>query len=344
MRQTTRLDSLMLAKSNKRDEFYTKLEDIEAEVFHYSKHFRNKTVYLNCDDPRYSNFFRFFVNEFYTLGLKAVIASGLDQSVQRDNAQPLTNGVWAEYIGKEDCPESLLPGKAVLRRLTDTGDFRGLASRHLLDRADIVVTNPPFSLFHEYFSLLIESQKSFLILGNMNAVTYPEVFPRFKDGTVWYGCSIHSGDREFLVPSNYPLEAAGCRVDESGNRFIRVKGVRWFTNMRPDVTVPFMTLKQSFHAYRYPEYANYSAIEVGRTANIPADYYGEMGVPISFLDHYNPNQFEIVGSSNTLARPMKDIADPGTYQTGGPRFYLQCEDGSYRRMYERIVIKRRQDN
>ncbi len=342
MEQNARTADFEKAKRSKKDEFYTKLEDIQAEIPYYAKHFAGKVVYLNCDDPRYSNFFKYFVDEFHNLQLKAVIASGFEGLQQGLLGETCAKGVWADYYGEEQDPLSSLPGKAKLRAMDDTGDFRGEEARSLLERADIVVTNPPFSQFRDYFSMLVESDKKFIVLGNMNAVTYVEVFPLFQNDTVWFGPSIHSGDREFLVPQSYPLKASSSRVDENGNRYIRVKGVRWFTNLQPNVELPLMEMHHRYEESSYPEYVNYPAIDVSKTALIPSDFYGEMGVPISFMDHYNKEQFEIVGSSNSLARPMRDYAAPGSFQSGGPRFYLRREDGSYRRMYERIVIKRRE--
>ena len=181
-----------------------------------------------------------------------------------------------------------------------------------------MVTNPPFSLFREYVAQLVKFDKEFVIIGNMNAVTYKEIFPLFQNNQMWYGPSIRSGDREFRVPTDYPIKAAGSRSDEYGNNYIRVKGVRWFTNL------------------------DYPAIEVGKTMDIPFNYNDAMGVPITFLDKYNPDQFEILGSSKTLGQPMSQIAEKGTYQQGGPRFYLPKGDGTYRRMYERIVIRKKQ--
>lgn len=341
MIQGTRTADFEKAKRSKKDEFYTTLEDIQAELKHYTRHFTGKVVYLNCDDPRYSNFFRYFVEEFHRLGLKAVIASGFEGVEQGLPGEAVSRGVWAEYKGEVQDPLSNLPGKAKLRIMNGSGDFRGEESLKLLDRADVVVTNPPFSQFRDYFSQLVNAHKDFVILANMNAVTYVEVFPYFQNNSVWYGPSIHSGDREFLVPQDYPLEANNCRVDESGNRYIRVKGVRWFTNLLADAKASEMTFTCDYHDESYPSYVNYPAIEVGKITRIPKDYFGDMGVPITFMDYYNREEFEIIGSSNTLALPMKDFAEPGTFQPGGPRFYLSREDGSYRRMYERIVIRRR---
>jgi hypothetical protein len=235
--------------------------------------------------------------------------------------------------------------------LQGDGDFRSAECIELLKQADIVVTNPPFSLFREYVAQLTEYGKKFCIIGNMNAITYKETFPLIKDNRMWLGQSISSGDREFQVPDSYPLEAAGWRVDEQGRKFIRVKGVRWFTNLdhgRRHQPLQLMTMIDNLKFNKkmkdktvYDKYVNYNAIEVPFTDAIPSDYSGELGVPISFLDKYSPEQFEIVGISLSLAKPMSEIAEKGTYQQGGRRFYIANDDGTYNRLYDRIVIKHR---
>jgi len=211
----------------------------------------------------------------------------------------------------------------------------------LLKQTDIVVTNPPFSLFREYLGQLVKYKKKFLIIGNQNAITYKEVFKLIQENLTWLGPSIHSGDREFGIPDHYPLNAAGTRIDDAGNKFIRVKGVRWFTNLDFAERHEDLVLFSEYSPEKYPTYVNFDAIEVSKTVEIPVDYNGAMGVPITFLDKYNPDQFEILGSSMTLSKPMSAIAKKGTYQQGGPRFYLTKGDGTYRRMYDRLVIKNR---
>ena len=237
--------------------------------------------------------------------------------------------------------------------LAGGGDFRSAECVELLKKADIVVTNPPFSLFKEYVAQLVEHEKKFLIIGNVQAITYKEIFPLIKADKLWMGVTIHSGDREFRVPDHYPLNAAGSRVDENGVKYIRVKGVRWWTNLdhgRRHQELPLMTTEDNLRFSKhkeikgkaaYDQYANYDAIEVPFTDAIPSDYDGAMGVPITFLDKYNPDQFEILGSSMTLGIPMSQVAEKGSYLQGGPRFYIDNSDGSYRRMYDRIVIRRR---
>lgn len=334
-----RISDFQNAKFAKKDEFYTQIQDIQKEVEFYKKSFKNKVVYLNCDDPRHSNFFRYFVENFKTLDIKSLIVSGF--SVINTDENFTERGVWFEYKGDTNIDFNNLRELEV-NYFKGDGDFRSDESMFLLKRSDIVVTNPPFSLFKEYISQLVLYQKQFLILGNMNALTYKEVFPLFQTNALRYGKSIRSGDREFEVPTDYPLEATGTRIDSNGTRYIRVKGVRWFTNLPADVKLELIPLNRNYNKDLYPTYVNFPAIEVGKTADIPSDYTGLMGVPISFMDRYNPEQFEIVGNSKTLAQPMSKFAPAGSYQSGGLRFYIQLADGSFKRMYERIIIKNRQ--
>lgn len=331
------------ARRAKKDEFYTSLKDIDLELKHYTSHFEGKVVYCNCDDPRASNFFRYFSANFEKLGLKKVITTcyrSQDASLfGRNNSD---QAVYLEYTGGKNCNSVPDAEEIGIVPLNGDGDFRSAESVELLQQADIVVTNPPFSLFREYVAQLVEYEKKFLIIGSMNAVTYKEIFPLFQNHQVWYGPSIRSGDREFRVPDDYPITAAGSRVDEYGNKYVRVKGVRWFTNLDYPERHEDLNVQKTYCPDAYPKYANFDAIEVGKTMSIPSGYEGLMGVPISFLDKYNPDQFDILGSSKTLARPMSQIARKGTYQQGGPRFYLPKGDGTYRRMYERIVIRNKQ--
>ncbi|MEJ2881485.1 adenine-specific methyltransferase EcoRI family protein [Pedobacter sp. GR22-6] len=331
------------AKQGKNDEFYTSLEDIELEMIHYTNHFRGKVVYCNCDDPRESNFFRYFYNNFETIGLKKLItacySSVNSDSFENDLSE---QAVYLEYSGRESSSTHSKDELVYTKQFKGDGDFRSAESIELLQQADVVVTNPPFSLFKEYCAQLLEYKKKFIIIGNMNAVTYKNIFPLFQKNEMWYGPSIRSGDREFRVPSNYPLTAYGTREDKDGNKYVRVKGVRWFTNLDFPSRHIDLTLEKSYCPIKNPKYANCDAIEVCKTKDIPYNYDGPMGVPITFMDKYNPDQFEILGSSRTLSHPMSDIAEKVTYSQGGPRFYLPNGDGTYRRMYERIIIKRKQ--
>ncbi len=288
------------AKRAKQDDFYTQLADIENELKHYKKRFTGKTVYCNCDDPRVSNFFHYFSFNFTHLGLKKLI-SACYRNAQPDMFSQHDTGraIWLEYEGIPGQPVPT-PQDIGIRAFEGDGDFRSAESIALLKQADIVVTNPPFSLFREYVAQLIEYKKKFLIIGNMNATTYKEIFPLIKDNKVWLGPSITSGDREFGVPDHYPLIAASSRIDESGKKFIRVKGVRWFTNLDHKKRHEKLILYRKYTPEDYPTYDNYDAINVDKTQDIPADYDGVMGVPITFLDKYNPDQFEIVGMDRPL--------------------------------------------
>lgn len=183
--------------------------------------------------------------------------------------------------------------------LQGNGDFRNQECLELLDEADIVATNPPFSKFLTYLNTLIEHNKQFIIIGNMNALSTKETFSLFRDGKIWYGASIHSGDRKFYVPDDYPLNAAGCGIDEDGKRFIRVKGVRWFTNMDYPARHEKLVLWKNYSPEEYPQYDNYRAINVDKYSEIPCDYFSEIGVPISFADYYCPEQFEIIGQTHS---------------------------------------------
>ena len=208
---------------------------------------------------------------------------------------PMANG---RGVSDDDIDRLLRSKKAGVKRLKGNGDYKSEECLEYLKQADIIVTNPPFSQFREYLSCITKYDKKYLIIGNVNAITYKEVFPLIKDNKLWLGASIHSGDRKFYVPEDYPLEASSCGIDETGRRYIRVKGVRWFTNLDYKQRHEPMILYKHYSPDAYPHYDNYDAIEVGKTSDIPADYDEQMGVPITFLDKYNPDQFEILGSFN----------------------------------------------
>lgn len=296
MSKDTQHSNLRTAKKVKKDEFYTQLTDISKEMKHYKSHFQNKIVYCNCDDPRVSNFFHFFSYNFEKLGLKKLITTCYkSKSMDLFSGNNSEQAIYLEYTGdinKNFVPD---PEEIGIVELKGDGDFRSEESIELLKQADIVVTNPPFSLFREFISQLDEYGKKFIIIGNVNAITYRETFKLIKENKLWLGASIHSGDREFGVPDDYPLKAAGSRIDENGNKFIRVKGVRWFTNLDYKERHEDLILYKSYTPEEYPKYENYDAINVNKTKDIPADYDGYMGVPITFLDKYNPDQFEIIG-------------------------------------------------
>jgi len=270
------------AHKNKKDEFYTQLTDIEKELKHYKEYFKDKIVFLNCDDPEESNFWRYFSSAFKHLKLKKLIATHYG------------NGRPAYKLEKTN-------GDTIKTPLKQNGDFRSPECIEILKEADIVVTNPPFSLLREYIAQLMEYNKKFIIIGNINALSYKEIFRLIKENKIWLGYSIHSGDREFKVPDDYPLNASGYRVDENGIKYIRVKGVRWFTNLDYKERHQDLLLYKKYKGNEdeYPKYDNFDAINVDVTKDIPDDYKGNIGVPITFIDKYNPDQFEIVGQMAT---------------------------------------------
>ena len=328
--------NLTVAKKAKQDEFYTQYVDIQKEVEAYLEFdpdtFRGKVVYCNCDDPFESNFFKYFAANFNKLGLKKLVTTSYDGSpiagaqltfdeYQEGNGKrqkPQAIAVEIEEVkdvngdgatGIEDVTLFLKRNPHTHRRLTGGGDFRSAECVELLKQADIVVTNPPFSLFREYVAQIVEHDKKFLIIGNQNAITYNDVFPLIRANKLWMGVTIHSGDREFRVPDHYPLNAAGSRVDENGVKYIRVKGVRWYTNLdhgRRHQKLPLMTMEDNIKFSKHKEvrgigyerYCNFDALEVPFTDAIPSDFDGIMGVPITFLDRYDPDQFEIIANGD----------------------------------------------
>ena len=360
--------NLNSAKTARKDEFYTQLTDIEKELRHYRNHFKDKTVFCNCDDPFESNFFKYFVLNFNRLGLRKLIATCytgspiankqlslfdiLENENDRIENKPYKAVVTTVYdktgdgsVDMLDIAELFRSGENELTELKGDGDFRSPECLALLDESDIVVTNPPFSLFREYLSVLVEHKKHFIIIGNVNAIKYKEVFPLFLKNEIWLGASIHSGDRAFFVPDDYPLDAVGCGIDpDTGRKYIRVKGVRWFTNLDIRQRHEEMILVRRYNPTDYPKYVNYDAIEVAQTSDIPCDYAGEMGVPITFMDKYCPDQFEIIGMNWTVLSDAVLSANIRTNHDVARRlnFYLPIPDGhgnNYSRMYDRIVIR-----
>lgn len=345
---------LLTAKKDKKDEFYTQLSDIEKEIRHYKKHFKDKVVYCNCDDPYVSNFFRFFSSNFEKYGLKRLITTcyrnqNLDLFSNNDSEKAIS----LEYDGDKNGNNNPDIEEIGTHPLSEDGDFRSRESIELLNKSDIVVTNPPFSLFREYVAQLIKYDKKFIIIGNLNALTYRDIFKLVKENKIWIGPSIHSGDREFMVPDHYPLNAAGSRIDENGNKYIRVKGVRWFTNLDFSERHEELILFKKYTPDEYPKYENFDAINIDKTKEIPVDYSGAMGVPITFLDKYNPDQFEIIGlgiSNSGIEFGVKP------YKTEHKKYRKEIQkrgavdgdlymikDGIVDVPYARIVIKRRND-
>ena len=327
-------EGLRTAKEGKKDEFYTQLVDIEKEMRFFKDKFEGKVVYCNCDDPYESNFFKFFALNFNRLKLKKLVSVSYAGSPIAGDEVGLFESLGKEYKitgkrayrvvltelkdvtgdGREDLEDVKEIIKHRIRYLKNDGDFRSEECIELLKQADIVVTNPPFSLFREYLAQLVKYEKQFIIIGNVNAITYKEVFPLIRDNKLWMGASIHSGDREFRVPDSYPLNASSTRIDEKGNKYIRVKGVRWYTNIDYKERHEDLDLYKEYNPEEYPKFDNYDAINVNKTAEIPCDYDGVMGVPITFLDKYSPDQFEIVGGSmydDTPCRILRKYAEEG---------------------------------
>ena len=305
--------NLHSAKTSKKDEFYTQLSDIEKELRYYKEHFKRKVVFCNCDDPRVSNFFHFFSYNFEQLGLKKLITTCY-KSQQADlfSQNNSEKAIYLEYTGDKNKDNVPNPEEIGIKHLQSEGDFRSKECIELLKQSDVVVTNPPFSLFREYVAQLIEHNKKFIIIGNLNALTYKEIFKLVKENKIWLGQSIHSGDREFGVPDDYPLTAASYRIGSDGRKYIRVKGVRWFTNLdykeRHEDLILYKTYRG--HESEYPKYDNYNAINVDKTKDIPMDYKRVIGVPITFIDKYNPDQFEILGMSASAGYDKEIVGIP----------------------------------
>lgn len=285
---------LQAAARAKKDEFYTQLCDIENELQHYREHFRGKTVLCNCDDPRISNFFHYFSHNFEALGLKRLITTCY-KNQDRDffSHNDSEQAIMLVYEGDKNGNRTPDPEEIGIVPLKGDGDFRSVECIALLREADIVVTNPPFSLFREYVAQLMAYNKKFIIMGNQNAITYKEIFPLIKEDRMWLGVSMDGRNHYFGVPDDYPLtEKTGIIVD--GQKFAFVKSVVWFTNLENNKRQTPLILHRKFDLVAFPKYDNYDAINVDKVADIPVDYEGVMGVPITFLHKYCPEQFEIV--------------------------------------------------
>lgn len=307
-------DNLHKAKDAKNDEFYTRIEDVAEELRHYKKHFAGKVVFCNCDDPTWSAFWRYFHLNFSELGLKKLIATHYDRT------EPTYK---MEYEGGDDNDVEV----GVKTPLEGNGDFRSRECLDLLDECDIVVTNPPFSLFREYVSTLIQHGKKFLIIGNKNAITYKEFFPLLKENKVWIG---YSSPSEFDTPNGMTKKINGL--------------TRWFTNLDIQKRHEKLILWKHFTPEEYPAYLNVdNAINVDSVDNIPFDYYGIIGVPITFLSKYNPDQFEIIGIDKDLRKPMSKIAHLGEYNNSGTALYLPYSGNGfkYKATYRRLFIRRK---
>ncbi len=284
--------NLHAAKSAKKDEFYTQLSDIEKELKHYPKHFKGKVVLCNCDDPWVSNFFHYFSHNFEQLGLKKLITTCYkNQNPDLFSENKSEKAIYLEYFGDKDGDKVPSPNEIGIKPLKGDGDFRSQECIELLKQADIVVTNPPFSLFREYVAQLIDYDKKFIIVGHQNAIKYKEIFPLIRDNKIWLGYGFKGGAAHFI---NEHYEDYATASDRKVG-MIRVSGVHWFTNLEISKRHEDLILYKKYTPEEYPKFENYDAINVNITKDIPIDYDGMMGVPITFMDKYNPDQFEIIG-------------------------------------------------
>lgn len=358
--------NLTIAKNNKKDEFYTQLADIENELRHYKEHFKNKTVYCNCDDPRVSNFFHYFSYNFEHLGLKKLIATCYkNQDADLFSQNNSEKAIYLEYTGDKNGNNVPDLEEIGIINLNGDGDFRSKESIELLKEADIVVTNPPFSLFREYVAQLIEYDKKFVIVGHQNATKYKEIFKLVKENKIWLGNGFKGGASHFINTQYEDYATASDRKEG----MIRVSGVVWLTNLDIKKRQEDLILYKKYTPEEYPKYDNYDAIEVSVTKEIPIDYDGVMGVPITFLDKYNPNQFEIVGMTSGRdefeAKPIKKYINPkqinpdGTITNGskantssticytnkpeGVCYTADNVDGYLKVLYTRFLIKNKKN-
>jgi len=373
--------NLANAKTAKNDEFYTQYPDIQKEINAYLDYnpnvFRGKTVLLPCDDPEWSNFTKFFAQNFESFGLKKLISTSYAPESKKykmpyqptifEMQQPYFNPDKSKTNGKIFVLERDVTGDNRIniddlewQYLEGDGDFRSKEIKALRDEADIIVTNPPFSLFREFLAWIIEANKKFSIIGNKNGISYKEVFPLLKENKIWLGPSITSGDREFMVPKEYVTHSPSLRVDEQGNKFIRVPGVHWFTNLdhgRRHEPLKLMSMAENFKHSKHKEirgrkdyihYENYDAIDIPYTDAIPSDYDGAMGVPLTFLDKYCPEQFEIIGQTQGdsgkelgLKPYPRELKKLNPSLRDGQLYYID-EDGIPQKPYARILIRKKQ--
>ena len=362
-------ENLSAAKNAKKDEFYTQLVDIENELRHYKEHFKDKIVFCNCDDPYESNFVKYFAMNFNALGLKKLIATcyttspvmytqltffGEEEviSVAYSGKKPYVIEISEVTDENDDGAVDLTDFELILKKnkpkiLKGDGDFRSAECIEYLKEADIVVTNPPFSLFREYVAQLMEYDKKFIIIGNQNAITYKEIFPLIKDNKIWLGYGF-SGNVGFFLNTHYEDYAKSSQHKEG---MIRVSGVMWYTNIDIQKRHENLILYKNYSPDEYPTYDNYDAIEVKKTADIPFDYYGVMGVPITFMDKYSPDQFEILGMCENLDLYHLKTRIYTPQECKDRYFELFGKKGTYdlnasgvvngKKVYQRILIKRR---
>ena len=360
---------LNIARKFKRNVFFTSRSTVEDELRYYMDQFKDKIVLCNCNDDENSEFFRYFQRLFEVLGLKKLIGTHFESKKGKPSYK-LELYKDTNNDGKVTWKDAVIKTPIYGDEKYTAGDFRSKDCIELLKEADMVITNPPFSLLREFVAQLIEYNKKFLILGNTNAIGYKEIFPLLKENKIWLGISIRSGAREFIVPSDYDVSTAtGARLDKKGNKFIKIGGIRWFTNLKTEYRQPPLQLTDYYTKESYPKYDNYDAINVDKVTDIPCDYPGVMGVPLTFMDKYCPEQFEILGITSGRkefskeARPTRRYINPvqhnldGTLKNGsqvntGPtlvtkdssRIYYTADNINYKvkKLYTRILVKNKQ--
>jgi len=329
-------NNLNAAKAAKKDEFYTQLEDINNELRHYREQFRGKTVLCNCDDPRVSNFFTYFAYNFEFLGLKRLITTCYkNQDADLFSQHHSEKAVYLIYEGDKNGNNIPDPEEIGIHPLKGDGDFRSRECIELLKQADIVVTNPPFSLFREYVAQLMEYQKEFIIIGSLNAIHYKEIFPLIKQNRMWLGYGFAKGNAFFKIPAESKREYASGVFDEVTG-LVKFRNCTWFTNIDHKKRHELLILYRHYTPEEYPKYDNFDAIEVSKIDEIPVDYNGAMGVPDTILDQLNPDQFEIIGlGSGDLA---KQAGVTKNYR--GRTDLAYTIDGKHKCPYSRILIRK----
>ena len=375
--------NLYSSRGDKADEFYTQLSLVESELKHYRQHFKGKTVLCNCDDPYESNFFKYFAMNFNALGLKKLITTCYATSpvTGKEFQYYVDNGGQLSFIqDKNNSPtpteNERKPYKVEITRVTDEngdgridlsnveylmhnkentmtlldgdGDFRSPECVELLKEADIVVTNPPFSLFRDYVAQLMQYKKDFIIIGNQNACTYKEIFPLLKNDVMWLG--YNSGHFWFKVPASYEEKKTDFKIDENGQKWRRMGNICWFTNVDIEKRHENMPIFRTYTPEAYPTYDNYNAIEVNKTVDIPCDFYGVMGVPITFMSKYSPEQFELVGITCNDKENLWGVKTK-TYTSADAKNFTILNaasvlktNGKLKATYARILIRRKQVN
>lgn len=370
--------NLTNARNAKNDEFYTQYHDIQKEIEAYLEYnqnaFQGKTVLMPCDDPEWSSFTKFFAQNFERFGLKKLISTSYApdskkyktvyqptlfevNDPQYDEYKTVKNGKIFTVTRDKSGDGKIDVNDLEWKYLKGDGDFNSKEIKKLRDESDIIITNPPFSLFRDFLAWVVEAEKQFLIIGNMNAITYKELFPHIKENKVWLGATNFNKGMYFKVPSDFVYaDTYKFEKEQNGEKVNRVPGVCWFTNLdhgRRHQPMPLMTMEDNLKFSKHKEikgkksydtYTNFDAIEVPFADAIPSDYDGLMGVPISFLDKYCPEQFDIIGSNLTHGIPMSEVAKKGTFAQGGPSFYTDNGDGTFKRIYTRILIKHKNVN